>query len=126
MKLCIIENRQITFKQLIMSYQGISEALGDIANNRITKTKGPITINHDYWLLDGYHRVVEAILKGKKSLPFQMENYYDTPDRKFKITNEPLQGLEELIEQMDDNDWQNLSQYPLAKQFINQLINHIT
>ena len=118
---------QIEFNELRLSRSGVSEALIDIAGKRPSQTSGPLKITRSRQLVDGYHRLVEAILSGKTSLPyiFAKSDNYPIVGGWFEISQTMLQGLEVLIDGMDDDQLHNLASLPTIAESIKHFIMNL-
>lgn len=101
MKLNEVSGKKIQIRQLTVSRQGIREALQDVAYGRPARTSGPVhvrTAGKRLFLLDGYHRVVEAILSGQSEvLAVEGDSDYSIAGDLIRFDNTALFGLEEVI-----------------------------
>lgn len=119
-------NPKIKFKNLRLSRSGVAEAVIDIAAGRLSRTDGPLQILKNRQLTDGYHRLVEAIFNGLHELSYELvpnDNAYPIIGGWFKVQNTPLQGLEDFIADLDQEQLQKLKHYPaVANSIANGLV----
>lgn len=98
----------IPIASLIMTKSELAEAVSNIARGYPAATEGPLEVavfpNSDrYQLVNGYHRMVEIMLRGKTSvyvevtqnadwnLPTKRDRFQFEPDK-------PYKGLERFVE----------------------------
>lgn len=69
-----LENQiiQIPLGNLLISRKGLVQAFNDYKDGRESRTAGPVhvwqTEDNKYQLVDGYHRIVNAILHGQQTI----------------------------------------------------------
>ena len=70
------EREEISIADLIMTKEEISDAVSNLSRGLSSVTTGPLTVNYHesigrFQLTNGYHRVVEALMSGKKVVPIK-------------------------------------------------------
>jgi tRNA nucleotidyltransferase/poly(A) polymerase len=105
------EAKERNISGLTMHRQGIQTALRDIINGETSKTEGPIKIwrmeSGALQVIDGYHRVVEALVKGSNSIKVKVagkgySDYWSEAGGSdvFEINPAlPFKGLEKIASQ---------------------------
>lgn len=100
---------QVPVQRLIISRRSLFGAMTNWSAGRRSRTDGPISIwiteDDKYLLVDGYHRVFEALIKGESILDVEVvgdgyTNYWVTPrpDDYFTYQATKYSGLEDLAE----------------------------
>jgi len=72
-----LENKtiKIPLHDLIISKKALIKGFNNIKDGRESRTYGPIEvwqINDKYQIVDGYHRVIDAIINGKETIESQI------------------------------------------------------
>lgn len=95
---------KLSIKNLLLSGKSIKQAFVDLQKGKISRTKGPVAVvasEGQYALLDGYHRLLQAILRGEKHIRGKRDAslglYYAIPKDPWVFDpNSPTYGLEVL------------------------------
>lgn len=100
MKLSLEPTSNIPVITIVADTQGMREALQDIAYGRPGKTDGPVSVNGQR-LIDGYHRLVDKILGGGRSIMAVQVHDNDYIVKPFRFVDSRLMGLEHAYEDLD-------------------------
>jgi hypothetical protein len=93
---------------LIMTKEEIEAAVSNLSRGLASQTEGPVEVNlhpsiNQYQLTNGYHRVVEAMMRGETEVPVKDDGQAEwrPPGRRDRFYYDPSQdyyGMEEFIE----------------------------
>lgn len=109
-KLWLENNNLVPISTLLMSKSEIFEAVSNITRGSPSMTEGPVKVVYfkkakKYQLVNGYHRVVEHIVRGEENIAIMIGDEdtsdWKLPSRKdtFIYQNDlPYKGLESFIE----------------------------
>lgn len=112
-KLWLEQKRErMLISQLILTKEELSQAIDNIARGYPAMTEGPVKVVYRtdlqperYQLVNGYHRLVEAIVRGETEIETMIEDEDTTgwmkpnPNELFNFQWDlPYRGLEDFIE----------------------------
>jgi hypothetical protein len=83
----------------------LEETLGDLREKRVSQNVGaPVRLSRldsprgAFFVLDGYHRVVEAILRGERSIAFMIDEYVPRIERTGGAWTDKLAAKRNVVE----------------------------
>lgn len=101
-------NITLDISELIMTKSEISAAVDNLSRGHMPQTDGPVTVGYlesldKYQLLNGYHRIVLAILSGRRTILAHVDGTvtWDQPpkdDIYIPVWSERFKGMDEFIE----------------------------
>jgi len=106
--LCEEPQNEILIEDLILTKQEIAQAVSNLARGMPSQTTGPLLVmlhkaKNKYQLVNGYHRVVEALMRGEDSVIIKntgIANWKLPKTNELFIPdfNQKYFGMEEFIE----------------------------
>ncbi len=103
-----IPPQTLEIADLILTKEEIAAAVSNLSRGLPSQTEGPLEVNfhpslNQYQLTNGYHRLVEAMVRGETSVPVKDDGQaaWRPPSRRERFYYDPSQdyyGMEEFIE----------------------------
>ena len=101
------DREEISIADLIMTKEEISDAVSNLSRGLSSVATGPLTVNYHesigrFELTNGYHRVVEALMSGKKVVPIKNDGAatWEVPKSELFVPDFSSEffGMEDFIE----------------------------